>query len=191
VSGPISAFEIAGQASPKASQYSHIYFAQPPQDHEYYCYKSLFKSTSSSLLDAISDLQHLLQNDAGWAEKSQFTRTFVGGRNITLAHWLQSVSADAEINEKTVLPAAEIFNLGQAEYTFTLDVKPGIDLKYTLAANYLNPFVPEASGSLEQSSNFTVFLNAVAAPFALNAKTGNTCNEAGLIPPAKCPNKSP
>jgi hypothetical protein len=82
--GPISAFEIAGQQSPVAGKYSHIYFAQPPQDHEYYCYKSLFQSKSSSLPDAISDLQHLVQNDSGWAEKTSSQELLSEGETLRL-----------------------------------------------------------------------------------------------------------
>jgi hypothetical protein len=157
--------------------FSTIYHRSGPYDKEFYCYKSLYSKTSqtNTLEQAADDIQLLVAHqDPAAIEHVQFTRIYVGP--ITLAKWLQNMAAELAENQNTVFPTGEAVLNGQLVYTFTLDVKPAMDIKYTFAATVINPFVPDLSGGQEHSTMFSIYLNNEQAPTALAAKLGTACN---------------
>ena len=56
-------------------------------------------------------------------------------------------------------------------YTFTIQVVAGLEGKYSLVATPFSPTL-EASGSLQQNSTLTIYINGPAAPTANTAKSG-------------------
>jgi len=171
--GPQDSATPKGATPPKAASFSTIYNALPQADESFYCYKSLFNSTSITLEDAADDIQHLLQHDPGWEVFANFTRVIVGPRFVTLAKWLQDTATEMSKNERTIYDTSEKVLNGQLQYQFILDVKPSIDPKYTLMAGHLSPVVPSATISLQHAGTFTIYLNAEFAAAALQAKSGN------------------
>lgn len=184
--GPAKSFDPPGAPPlPPAKRYSSIFYRQPTSDAPFYCYKSLANSRASTLVDAIEQIQTLVVNGSGSQDYANFDRVFVGP--YTLAQWLQNIAADLTENSHTIFATPESLIVGQIAYTFTLDIKPAMDFKYTYMANVVNPFVPDLSASLEHSSTFSIFLNTPNALAALTAKQGNTCNAS--VPAVTCPVK--
>jgi hypothetical protein len=161
---------------PGAARFSTIYFYHPKNDakNHYYCYKSLAHSSSSTLIEAATDVQLLLTNEDRAPDFTNFDRIYVG--KVTLANWLQNMAKQLNYNSHTILPTPENVLVGQIAYTFTLDVKPSIDLKYTYMANVISPFAPELSAGVEHSGQFSIYLNTPQSVPATQAKGGNSCN---------------
>jgi hypothetical protein len=158
-----------------AAVYSTIYFYQPSDDESFYCYKSLAFSHAKSMEDAADDIEALLVNADGAERFAQFKRIYV--RTITLANWLQEMAGQLGYNSHTLLPTPENVLVGQIGYTFTLDWKPSVDLKYTYTGYVVNPFVPELSAGVEHSGQFSIYLNTAQSVPVTQAKTGNSCNK--------------
>ncbi|NEU11087.1 hypothetical protein G3T14_02935 [Methylobacterium sp. BTF04] len=179
--GPAKSYSPKGERPPVAAQYSTIYNAQPLADTDFYCFKSLYNSKSRDLAAATNELQHLVRSDLGWTEYENFTRIHIG--DSTLAQWLQNASSEMVRNEKTIYPTSENLFVGQLSYSFTLDVKPDINGKYSLISGFINPFGVSFDASLEHSSAYTIVLNTNYAAQALGASSGNTCNSEAPGPP--------
>ncbi len=181
--GPVQSHSPRGETPPAAAKFSTVYNAHPQADERFYCYKSLFKSRSRTLLDAIQEVQHLVASDPGWEEYENFTRVRVGGR--TLAHWLQGSATEMTANEKTVYPTAENLLVGQLTYSFTLHVGPEFNGNYSLISGFINPLGVNFDTSTDQVNTCTISLNTKYAAQVLSAATANTCFS-GAFGPA-CP----
>jgi hypothetical protein len=165
-----------------AAIWSTAYYLQTTTDSAFYCYSSLAKSQAVTLEDAAKDIQGLVEDSGIYKELKNYQRIYVGSQ--TLASWLEKMAKQLYANQNTIFPTAENVLPGQIAYTFTLDLKPSMDLKYTYVASVINPFVPDISGAVEHSSQFSIFLNTIYSAAALGAKGGNSCNKD--VPNAKC-----
>ncbi|MEH3145281.1 MAG: hypothetical protein PGN34_08010 [Methylobacterium frigidaeris] len=181
--GPVQSFSPRGETPPGAAKFSTVYNAQPQADEKFYCFKSLFKSKSRTLLDAIQEVQHLVASDPGWEEYENFTRIRVGGR--TLAQWLQNSAAEMTSNEKTIYPTSENLLVGQLTYSFTLHITPELNGNYSLISGFINPLSVNFDTSTDQINTYTISLNTKYAAQVLSAATANTCFS-GAFGPA-CP----
>jgi hypothetical protein len=173
---------------PKAVVYTTLYNRHPVEDEHFYCYASFYNSPSTSLENAIDDVHRLLIDDPAAEQKNliHFKRIHVDG--ITLAKWLQDQTASMSAEYRTFQNTGEAALPGQLEYAFTLDIKPSLDLKFTRTTAVLTPLAPELSGSLEHSTQFTLYINTEYSTASLSAKTGSSCN--GKVKNGVCiPNK--
>ena len=158
-------------------RFSGVFFRAIAEDSEFYCYKSLWERHPTDISGLINDVQDLVENNDAGDRFRNFKRIYIGeDRGLTFAKWLQNTSTDTVVNQLPIYQSSEALYNGQLEYTFTIDVKPGLDLKYTLVAALTNPLVPEVSGSIEHSSQFAIFLNSPNSLPAFGAKTGNSCD---------------
>jgi len=155
-------------------------------DRDFYCYHSLahigernIKRHGADALkllgNAVRDVQSLLVSDDDWKQYENFTRIYVGLGGTTLAKWLQEVATETTLNERTITPVSARAILGQLQYQFVFDVKPSFNLKYTLVAIPINPFVADFTGTLQHSGTFTLFLNTPTGYAAYQAKSANAC----------------
>ena len=142
--GPAETYEVVKNSTPLASQYTTAYYFQPPNEDGFYCYKSLGDRTiSRGIVDAAADIQHLVESDDPVLRRYEtFTRVRMNGVGKTLAKWLQDAATESQVNQTSVFVSTEALFVGQLSYVMTLDAKPGLDLKYTLAAGTINPLVP-------------------------------------------------
>jgi hypothetical protein len=178
-----------------AAKWTTAYYVQPKADESFYCYSSLYKSWPeklhnaqkseqdfSDLVHSTKDIQGLVEDFGRYRELKNFDRIYVGAD--TLAAWLMKMATQLYENENNVFPANERIFSGQIAYSFMLDIKPSVDLKFSYAAYVINPFVPDLSGGIEHSSQFSIYLNTLHSAVALSAKAGNTCNP--NVPMHKC-----
>jgi hypothetical protein len=135
------------------------------------------------LRQAADEIQNCIdRGNSSYFSYENYRRIFVGTR--TLASWIQSKAAELTENQHTIFATAENMLPGQISYTFTLDLKPSLDVKYSYMALVVSPFVPELTISQEHSAAFSFVLNTPDAATTLTAKTGNTCNKD--VPGANC-----
>lgn len=155
-------------------------------DADAFCYRSLVSLARRNLqahsgddvrlLEAgVRDLQSLVEGDPISQEFENFTRIYVGLGGPTLAKWLQQVSTETTLNERTITPISDRAILGQLQYQFVFNAKPTFNYKYTLILTPINPFVPDFTQSLEHAATFNLFLNTPTAISAFAAKQGNAC----------------
>jgi hypothetical protein len=170
--GPKRSFSPHNEV-PKAATYSTIYYKQADDDADFYCYHSLFpKKSSVTLEDAASDIQYLLSDNPDWVAYRNFNRIYVSG--IPLAQWLQGKAALIDKADHHVFGTTLSLFSGQYIYQFSLEFKPGIDVRDTYAATFINPLVPELAASLDHTSSFAIYLNQEYAAQVLAAKSGDT-----------------
>ncbi len=171
-----------GEAPPPAAKFSTVYNAHPQADERFYCYKSLFKSQSRTLLDAIQEVQHLVASDPGWEEYENFTRVRVGGR--PLAQWLQASAAEMTANENR-LPDRREPARRPAHLLVHAPRHPGLQRELLVISGFINPLQVGFDTSSDQINTYTICLNTKYAAQVLSAATANTCFS-GAFGPA-CP----
>jgi hypothetical protein len=166
---PPDSFEPS--SSKRVHQPQKFYQDADSSDVDYYCYKNErgMPAPHADLrtFEALSDHQY--------PQFENFDRIYVASDNfVPLARWLQiqgtemaQATLSIDKNMENILP-------GQLSYSFALDVKPSIDLKYTLVATVISPAVPELMASREDTDTFTIYLNTKSAKFASGGKSGGT-----------------
>jgi hypothetical protein len=99
-----------------------------------------------------------------------FTRILVNGQK-PFAAWLRDNGITLSANYLGTSLQADGAEPAQMTYTFTIQVVAGLEGKYSLVATSFSPTL-EASGSLQQNSTLTIYINGPAAPTANTAKAG-------------------
>jgi hypothetical protein len=101
------------------------------------CYRSMAYSSATMIEMAAQQIQALLlENEEAAQPFINYDRVHVGG--VTLAAWLQKMAHQLNYNGHTVFLTAENVLASQIDHTFTIDIKPSLDLKYTYTANVVN-----------------------------------------------------
>ena len=148
-------------------------------DADFFCYAE--NSDERPLNYGLENVEILVVH--GWPKIEQFDRIYVDG-SMTLAAWLeQTISREMAKSWLAKGDYMEAVYAGQLQYSFALDIKPGIDLKYTLVANSISPLVPDLSASRENSGTFTLDLNTLHVVAALGAKNGSAIIASDVGPP--------
>lgn len=173
--GPLKFFgPPEGGKIPPISKFTKIYLPHPAEDEGWFCYGSLYGNGSTTLEDAINDTYLLMINDPIYRSKVAFERIYVDG--TTMAQWLMSKSQDmAEAYNYPVHTNYESMIPGQLQYNFTLDVKPGIEIKDSIIGKSVTPFSIDLNASYDHSSAFSIIFNTPYAVASNSAKQGNTC----------------
>jgi hypothetical protein len=147
---------------------SQFYGDADRQDASFFCFTASKPEAPIYSADLIEALVHHQR-----ADLENFHRIWVvGSERMTLARWLEVMATEMSKNYLAQGPYTESLIPGQINYAFTLEVKPSIDLKYTLISHVYNPLVPEFSFSKDDTSTFSLFLNTEYAKAAYGAKNG-------------------
>jgi hypothetical protein len=140
-------------------------------DIDFFCYKKDRDQPAPIVnLDVMEELaNHELP------QYENFDRIYVAGIPLVpLAKWLELKGAEMSQSYLAQGPYMESIFPGQLSYSFALEIKPSIDLKYTMIATVINPYVPEIMASRDDTDTFTIYLNTVTGKFASGGKTGGT-----------------
>jgi hypothetical protein len=149
------------------------------EDRDFFCYLQTadillpnFKSTNiRDIYARLEFMEALTRHELPVLEN--FHRIMING-DKTLANWFELVGAESargEFSAHKLLYVGAILP-GQVNYSFALEIKPSFDLKYTLVATVINPYVPDASISRDSTGTFQIFLNMTHAAAALGGKQG-------------------
>lgn len=153
------------------------------EDSGFFCY--LEAPSERPLKRTLADIEELVAHRL--PEVEQYERIYVDGTG-TLASWLETtISREMAKSWLAKGDYMEAVYAGQLQYSFALDIKPGIDLKYTLIANTISPLVPDLSASRENSGTFTLNLNTQHVVAAFAAKNGNAIIASDIGPPPEPP----
>ncbi|MBW7961932.1 hypothetical protein [Bradyrhizobium sp. BR 10261] len=149
------------------------------EDAGFFCY--LEPQTPTPLIRTLADVELLVAHQVPEVEK--FDRIYVDGK-ATLAQWLE-ITISREMAKSWLAKGdyMEAVYAGQLQYSFALDIKPGIDLKYTLVASTISPLVPDLSASRENSGTFTLDLNTLHVVAAAGARNGSAIIASDIGPP--------
>ncbi|WP_316172495.1 MULTISPECIES: hypothetical protein [unclassified Bradyrhizobium] len=149
------------------------------EDAGFFCYVE--PPSERPLKRTVADIEALVAHQIPEVEK--FERIYVDG-TATLAQWLErTISREMAKSWLAKGDYMESVYAGQLQYSFALDIKPGIDLKYTLIANSISPLVPDLSASRENSGTFTLNLNTQHVVAAFGAKNGSALIASDVGPP--------
>lgn len=124
----------------------------------------------------LPELELFADGQSAYAPK--FTRILVNGKK-PMAAWLRDNGALLSANYLSTASKADSADPSQMTYTFTIQIITGLEGKYSLVATHYSPTV-EASGSLQQNSILTIWINGPGAVTANAAKTGG----AAIVPVA-------
>jgi len=139
------------------------------QDASFFCYTATKDQAPQYSAEAVESLVLHQRPDL-----ENFHRIWVvGGETMTLARWLEIMAAEMAKNYLAQGPYTESLIPGQINYTYTLEVKPSFDLKYTLISHAYNPLIPDVNFSKDDTSTFSLYLNTAYAKAAYGAKNGN------------------
>jgi hypothetical protein len=136
-------------------------------DADFFCYLRPYGEVTKTV--TLDELESLVRHQR--PEFENFHRIWVGGE-LTLSEWLERMGTDMAKNNLATGPYQESILPGQINYSFSLDVKPSFDLKYTLVSSLYSPLVPDLSISKENTSTFSIFLNTKYAKAAYGGKNG-------------------
>jgi hypothetical protein len=160
---------------------------QPPKfyqetdsgDVDYFCYKK----EPSMAAPAVNLQTFEALSDHELPQFENFDRIFIAADTfVPMAKWLEAKGADMSRNLLSIGTNMENILPGQLSYSFALDIKPSIDLKYTLVATVISPYVPELMASREDTDTFTIYLNTQYAKFASGGKSGGTVIATAVTP---------
>jgi hypothetical protein len=105
-------------------------------------------------------------------ETSRFERIYIIDTGKPLAQWLsENISGEMSKGSPGNKYMESIYP-GQLQYSFALELKPNVELKYTMVATVINPYVPSVSASRTNSGTFTLYLNTKLVSAAAGGKTG-------------------
>jgi hypothetical protein len=130
-----------------------------------------------STLDQVADFYGLAMGK--YSEHERFTRILVNGVE-PLAVWLLDNSKDlwnnfraksADLEQEQIIPL-------QMNYTFSVQITVGLDVKYSLISPLWNAAQFGGTAASVQTSQLQLFLNGVDAFLVAGAKTGTAVNAA-------------
>jgi hypothetical protein len=149
------------------------------QDRDFFCFLQkdnivappITTETINKASAALQFLEKLARHEL--PELENFQRIWVDG-TTPLAEWLEKVSAETAKGffSATQYPYTGAIIPGQVNYSFGLEVKPSVDLKFTLIATVINPEVPDVMISRDNTGTFQMFLNNTHAAAAFGGKQG-------------------
>jgi hypothetical protein len=151
------------------------------EDSDFFCY--LEQRDAPKLKAELKNFEALAAHQI--PEVENFDRIYIDGKQ-PLAQWLmETLSAEAAKSSLARQDYMESAYAGQLQYSFALDVKPSMDLKYTLVATVINPYIPDFTASRDSSGTFTLALNTYLALAAAGARGGNASIAAAFPGPPK------
>jgi hypothetical protein len=138
-------------------------------DSDFFCY--LEQRDAAKLKADLETFEALAAHKIPQVEN--FDRIYVDGPQ-PLAQWLmEKISAETAKSSLARQDYMESAYAGQLQYSFALEVKPSMDLKYTMVATVINPYVPEFTASRDSTGTFTLALNTHLATAAAGARSGS------------------
>jgi hypothetical protein len=147
-----------------------LYGAADRQDANFFCYVA--NKNNHDLDYSLEAIESLSYHDR--PDLENFDRIWViGVGSMTLSKWLEVMAKEFAKNYLAQGPFTESIIPGQLNYSFSLEAKPSLDLKYTLISKLYNPLVPDLTVSKDDISTFSMYLNTPSAKAAYGAKNGN------------------
>jgi len=140
------------------------------QDANFFCYKNA--ADSSALTNSLVGAEAMVNHERPKLENFERIWVIQVGE-ITLSKWLEMMSTEMAKNYLAQGPFKESLIPGQINYTFTLEIKPSFDGKYTLVSQLYNPYVPDLTVTKDDTSTFSFYLNTDSAKAAYGAKNGS------------------
>jgi hypothetical protein len=139
------------------------------EDADFFCYKD--SSVAPVATNSLDNAEALVRHSR--PDLENFDRIWIAQiGEVTLARWLELMGEEMAKNYLAQGPYTESLIPGQINYTFSLEVKPSFDGKYTLISRLYNPYVPDLTASIDNTSTFSLYLNTPSSKAAYGGKNG-------------------